>query len=210
MKMNFEYFQIQKWILKTGRLEKVGQENGVICLVSMLLSWVIFFKLSKKVHFLQFCADLSKKSTSIKVIYIYASERSRYTLSENGIVCCAMTYYFWDISVWSRRILLNFCWVNNFFNVSIVNNSWTVAQTPINHSFFWTSVMRNLRYIYVNCFNSLRFLAEVSTNFKKFSFLDNLKTLTQEGNLEARQMTLFFPSTLYALNFCNIHFYICK
>ena len=57
------------------------------------------FKLSKKVHFLQFCADLSKKSKSIKAIYIYASERSRYALSENGIVHCTITYYFGDISV---------------------------------------------------------------------------------------------------------------
>ena len=56
-------------------------------------------KLSKKVHFLQFLADLSKKHKSIKAIYIHASERSRYALSENGIVYCAMTYYFWDVSV---------------------------------------------------------------------------------------------------------------
>ena len=34
MKMNFEYFQIQKLILQTIRLEKVDEKNGVICLVS--------------------------------------------------------------------------------------------------------------------------------------------------------------------------------
>ena len=56
-------------------------------------------KLSKKVHFLQFCADLSKKTKSIQAIYIYASERSQYALSENGIVYCAMTYFFGDTSV---------------------------------------------------------------------------------------------------------------
>ena len=138
-------------------------KNGIICLVSMFPSWVMVLKLSKKVHFLQFCADLSKKSKSIKAIYIYASERSRYALSENGIVYCAMTYYFGDISVWSRRILLNFCWVSIFFDILIANISWTVAQTPINHSIFWKSVMRTFRCIYVNCFNRLRFLAEVST-----------------------------------------------
>ena len=43
-------------------------------------------KLSEKVHFMQFSADFSKKSKSIKVISIYASERSHYTFSENGIV----------------------------------------------------------------------------------------------------------------------------
>ena len=55
-------------------------------------------KLSKKVHFLQFCADLNKMSKSIKAIYIYALERSRYALSENGIIY-AMTYCFGDIWV---------------------------------------------------------------------------------------------------------------
>ena len=36
MKMNFEYFQIQKWILQTVRSEKGDEKNGVICQVSML------------------------------------------------------------------------------------------------------------------------------------------------------------------------------
>ena len=41
--------------------------------------------------FLQFCAKPSKKSKSINAIYICPSERSRYALSENGIVYFAMT-----------------------------------------------------------------------------------------------------------------------
>ena len=56
-------------------------------------------KLSKKVHFLKFCADLSKKSKSIKAIYIHATERFCCTLTENGIVYYAMTYLFGDIRV---------------------------------------------------------------------------------------------------------------
>ena len=56
-------------------------------------------KLSIKVPFLQFWADLSKKSKSVKAIYIYASERYPYALSENGIVYYAMTYCFRDIRV---------------------------------------------------------------------------------------------------------------
>ena len=127
MKMNFEYFQTQKWILQTVRSEKVDEKNTVICLVSMFPSWVMVLKLSKKVQVLQFCADLSKKSKSIKATSMYASERSRYALSENGIVYCAMTYYFGDISIWSQKILLNFCWVSIFFDIVIVNISWTVA-----------------------------------------------------------------------------------
>ena len=66
MKMNFEYFQIKKWMLQTVRSEKVDKENGVISLISMFSSWVMVFKLSKKLHYLQFCADLSKKSKSVE------------------------------------------------------------------------------------------------------------------------------------------------
>ena len=56
-------------------------------------------KLSKKVLFLQFYAELSKKSRSIKATYICASGRSRYTLLENAIVYHATTYCFEDISI---------------------------------------------------------------------------------------------------------------
>ena len=81
---------ISKWVLQTVRAEKVDVENVVICLVSIFLSWAMVLKLSKKVYFLQFCDDLSKKSKSIKAIYAYASERSRYAFSENGIVYSAL------------------------------------------------------------------------------------------------------------------------
>ena len=79
-------------MIETVRAEKVDEINGVICPVSIFPSRVMVFKLSKKVYFLQFCADLSKKSKSIKAICIHASERSRYALSENGIVYYATTY----------------------------------------------------------------------------------------------------------------------
>ena len=86
MKMNFDWFQIQKWILQTAKTEKVDEKDGVISLVSMFLTWVMVLKLSKKVHFLQFCADLSKKPKPVKAIYMYWPESSQYTLSENDIV----------------------------------------------------------------------------------------------------------------------------
>ena len=96
--MNFDYPQIQKWLLQTVRAEKVDEKNGAICLVSMFLSWVLVCKLSKKVYFLQFCADLSKKSKSVKAIYIYASESSHYTLSENAMVYRSLSHCSWEIS----------------------------------------------------------------------------------------------------------------
>ena len=56
-------------MLQTVRDEKVDEQNGVICLVSMFSSWVWFSTAAKSV-FLQFCTDSSKKSNSITVIYI--------------------------------------------------------------------------------------------------------------------------------------------
>ena len=74
-------------------------KNGVIHLVSMFPPRVMVLKLSKKVHFFQFCADISKKPNSIKAVHTYVSERSRYVLSEYGIVYYGMTYCFGNIGV---------------------------------------------------------------------------------------------------------------
>ena len=51
MKMNFEYFQIQKRILQTASTEKVDEKNGVIYPVFMFPSWDVVRKLSKKLIF---------------------------------------------------------------------------------------------------------------------------------------------------------------
>ena len=42
-------------------------------------------KLPTIVHFLEICADISKKSKSTKAIYLYLSERPHHVLSENSI-----------------------------------------------------------------------------------------------------------------------------
>ena len=87
-----------KWILTIFKFRNVCYKqskksrwkNGVICLVSMFPSWVMVLKLSKKIHFLQFCAGLRKRAKSVKVICIYGSERSHCTLWKN----------IWFIGVW--------------------------------------------------------------------------------------------------------------
>ena len=90
-------------------------------------------------------------------------------------------------AIWSNIRILTV-----FFDILIANISWTVAQTPKRHIIFWKTVIKTFRSIYVNCFNTLRFLAEVSTKLQKMHFLDNLRTITQEGSTETRQMTPFF------------------
>ena len=87
MKMNFDYFQISKWIFQTVRVEKVEDKNDDICLVSMFPSWVMVLKLSKKCIFCNFVLTSAKNlRLSVKAIYIYASRSSHYTLSENDMV----------------------------------------------------------------------------------------------------------------------------
>ena len=184
LKMKFQFFQIRKWILQTVRVEKVDEETRVICLDPMFPSWVMVLKLSKKCIFCNFVLTstrnliLLKQFTYVHLKCLVTHIHKMVLFSEN-----TMSYCFRDFRVWSRRILLNF-WVIIFFDILIANISWTVAQTPISHTIFWKSFMKNFRYIYVNCFSRLRFLGEVST--KKCTFFDNLRTITQEKNMETR------------------------
>ena len=55
MKINFDIFQIQKWISQTVGAQKVNEKNEAICLVSFFSSWVIVLILP---IFLQICADV--------------------------------------------------------------------------------------------------------------------------------------------------------
>ena len=85
-------------MLRAVGAEKVDGKIGVICLVSTLPSWVMVCKLSEKVHFLQLCAELNKKLKSVEAIYIYASDSSHYTLSENAMIYRGMSHRSWVTS----------------------------------------------------------------------------------------------------------------
>ena len=52
----------------------------------------------------------------------------------------------------------------------------------------------------------LDFLLDLVQNYKKWTFLDNLRTTTQEGNMKTRQMNPFFSPIFSALTVCDIHF----
>ena len=73
------------------------EKNGVISLVFISPSSVMVLKLSKFVAYLQFFADVCKKSKPIIAIYvyiyiyIYASESSCFALLKNGIGYSAIT-----------------------------------------------------------------------------------------------------------------------
>ena len=117
------------------------------------------------------------KYTSIKAIYIH--------MHLKGLLIPFRKWYYilcYDLQFWD--ILLNFCGVSIFLNILIANISWTVGQTSINHIIFWKSIRRIFRCIYVNCCN---ILGKIGKNA-----LFCLRTITQEGSMETRQMTPFF------------------
>ena len=90
------------------------------------------------------------------------------------------------------------------------NISKAISHSMINNTIFWKSETRPFRCIYVTCFNRFRFLAEISSNCKKCTFLGHLRTITQKGNMKTRKMTLVFSSTFSNLTVCDIHFWIWK
>ena len=67
-----------------------------------------------------------------------------------------------------------------------------MAQTPINHSIFWNSVVKPFRWNMWIALTDLNILLKSAQNCKKFTFIDKLRAITQEGNLKTRQMTSFF------------------
>ena len=64
-------------------------------------------KLLKIVHFLQICAELSKKSKSINAIYLYSSERPHHALSENSMFYRSLSNSSQDIEEQNFKKVLN-------------------------------------------------------------------------------------------------------
>ena len=54
-------------------------------------------------HFLHVCTDVSKKPKSVKIISMYASESSHYTLSENDWFIGVWAENDWFIGVWAEN-----------------------------------------------------------------------------------------------------------
>ena len=91
LKMNFKYFQIQKWMLQADRAEKIDEKWGHLCSFHVpFLSYnpLIVEKVKFSIVYWPQEINLAKY---VKEIYIDASERSRYPLSENVIIYYAMT-----------------------------------------------------------------------------------------------------------------------
>ena len=92
IKMNFGYFQIQKRMLQTVRALKVDDKNEVICLVSMFLSWVMVFKLSKKEHFYNFVLTSGRNLSLLK----------RFTYMHLKVLTILFQKLLWFIGIWAN------------------------------------------------------------------------------------------------------------
>ena len=162
-------------MLQTVRAEKVDEKMESFVLFLCVLPELKSFSCPKKMYFLQFSADLIEKSKSIKAFYIlYVSERSGNTLSENSIAYYAIIYFLEDSWVWSRRILLNFCWVSIFFDILIANTSWTVAQTQFNHiTLFPKKSNENFQMHICKLPQHLDSLLRSAQHSRKCTFMDN-------------------------------------
>ena len=178
MKMNFEYFQIQKWTFQTVIAKKVDIKNGVICLVSVFPFWVMVFKLSKKVHFWQICAELCKKPKSVEAIYIYIDLKVLITLFQKMI---------WFIEVWATvydilairisKMMLTQQKFNNVLQIQ-TQTSEAISHSVINNTIFWKCVTIPFWCIHVNCFNYFnRFFVEVSIKSQKRNLSQKCKIM---------------------------------
>ena len=84
MKMNFKFRnECYKQVSVKKQMKKLGPFLQFLCSLPELCS------LNYQKSFWQFCAELSKKSKSIKAIYIYGSESSRNALR---ILYCLLYY----------------------------------------------------------------------------------------------------------------------
>ena len=63
-------------------------------------------------------------------------------------------------------------------------------------------------HIYKLLYALKAFLLRSAQNYKNPLFLDNLRTITLEGNMKTRQMTPFFSSVFSALTVCTFIFVI--
>ena len=142
-------------MLQTFRTEKVVEKNEVICLVSRFPSWVIVLQLSEKCFFFffEFCA----------LTYIYLKYLVTNFLKMVLFIMLWLTAT--EILGFQVQDFVKFLLTQHFLIFLIDNNGGSDT-----HIIFWKSIMRTSKCSYVNCFNRLRFLAEISTKLQKIHF----------------------------------------
>ena len=169
------------------RAKKVDKKWGIPCILPELWS----LNCPKKLTFCNFVLT-SARNLSLLKHFTYMHLKALIPLFQKTISLIgvwATVHEILAINV-SKKMLSQQQFKKNTL-VSNPNISKTVRQSMINNTIFWKFVTKPFWWMYVNCFNRLRFLVEVSIKMKNWTFLDNLRTITQEGDMETRQMTPF-------------------
>ena len=105
--------------------EKVDEENEVICLVFMFSSWVMVLKLSEKVHFLRFCADLSTKSKSIWKQFTYMHLKGLVRHFQKMVMFIVQWLTVLEILGFKSKKLMQYLLSQHLFYILIANILWT-------------------------------------------------------------------------------------
>ena len=100
MKINFGYFQIQRWMLLTVRAEKVDEKNGVTYLVSMFPSWIMVLEWCKKCNFCNF-ALTSARNLSLLNKFTNMHLKVLITLFQKMIWFMGVWATYWFMGVWA-------------------------------------------------------------------------------------------------------------
>ena len=79
-------------MLEIVRVEKLDEKMGSVVQFSCFLPELWSVNCPKKWIFYDFVLYSAKNLSLFKVIYIYASESSHYTLSENVMVCSGLSH----------------------------------------------------------------------------------------------------------------------
>ena len=152
---------------------------------------------------MEFCVDFSKKSKSIREIYIYASERSCYALLENDIVYFATT----ALEILEFKIK-KCCYISLDSALFFIFNSLISHKGCLRHLepyHLLRECNENFQYMYLT---DLDFLLRSGHNSKKNVLFWQFEDHHSWTNSETRQMTSFFSSTFPVLTVYNIHFFV--
>ena len=152
---------------------------------------------------MEFCVDFSKKSKSIREIYIYASERSCYALLKNGIVYSATT----ALEILEFKVK-KCCYISPDSALFFIFNSLISHKGCLRHLEPYRLLRECNENFQIHVLNRFRFLAEVRAEFQKNALFWQFEDHHSWTNSETRQMTSFFSSTFPVLTVYNIHFFV--